>query len=474
LLPWQEAFVHKLFTTRAGRRIYRRAYLEIPRKAGKTSLCSGLALYLLTADGEPGAEIIGAATQREQARIMLEIAKAMVRRSPELSERVALYRDAIVMPATESVYKVVSREAPREHGLNPHAILFDELWAQPDRDLWEALTTAQGARAQPICIAITTAGYDRTSLCWSEHLYAQGVLNGQIDDPTYLPVLYGANPDADWTAPDTWRRANPSLGQTVDEAFYAQECRRAQQSAAYENTFRRLFLNQWTEQSSRFLSLEAWLACSSTVSDAELLGVPAFGGLDLGELDDCSSFVIVFLLADGRVAVRARHWWPESIVETAPHRPYTQWQRQGALTLTQGNATDYGHVEAEVAALCRQYDVREIAFDPRFARMMAQRLEGQGLLMVEQPQGYQLNEPLRRLLGLVRSGQLCHGGEPMLAWEAANLVVRTGQKGELRPDKQRAAEKIDGMVALVMALNRAIIRPTEEVSAYADRGLFTV
>jgi phage terminase large subunit-like protein len=475
-LAWQERFIHDLFdTSRAdGLRQYRRAYLEIPRKAGKTSLCSGLALYLLTSDREPGAEIIGAATGRGQARIMLEIAKAMVRASPDLSQIVGVYRDQLVVERTESVYKVVSREAPREHGLNPHAILFDELWAQPDAELWEALITAQGARRQPLAIAITTAGYDRASLCWSEHQYAEAVRAGTVQDDAYLPVLYGAPAEADWTAPATWHAANPSLGETVAEAFYAAECQRAQQSPAYENTFRRLFLNQWTEQASRFLPLEAWRACGTRIDEAELVGHAAFGGLDLGMSDDLSAFVIVFLLPDGRVAVRARFWIPETTLQVRTLRPYAAWQRAGAVVVTQGNVTDLDLVEAEVAELCQQYAVREVAYDRRFASQLAQHLQGHGVAMIDQAQGYQLNEALRKLLELLQSGRLCHGGDPVLDWMAGNMVVRQGQQGELRPDKERATEKIDGIVALAMALERVIRQPRDdggETSAYADHGL---
>ena len=400
----------------------------------------------------------------------------MIEANPRLRRHVEIYQRAIVRPATGATYKVLSADVPTKHGLNLHGVLFDELHAQPNRELWEVLTTVTAARRQPLTVAITTPGYNRTSIGWEVHEYGCRVRDGTIRDPSFLPAIYTTAGDDDWTAPTTWARACPSLGSTLSVAYLEQECERARASPAYENTFRRYFCAQWVEQISRRLPMEAWQACAASVPDPELAGVPAFAGLDLGQSDDFSAFVIAFLLPDGRVALRTRYWLPVSALEAHPLRPYAQWRRTGLLVVTEGNVTDYDQVEAEVGQLCRQYAVREVAYDQRFASQLALHLPGQGVTMIDQPQGYQLNEALRKFLELVQSNKLCHGGDDILTWMASNAVVRHGQQGGIRLDKEKASEKIDGVSSLAMALSRLIRAPAEEaVSAYADgHGLFIV
>lgn len=479
LLPWQEAIIRALFGTLRpdGLRQYRRCYLEIPRKNGKSALAAGIALYLLLGEDEPGAEIYSAAVDREQAAIVFRSAREMVEASPVLMEHVELYRNVILRPATGGTYRVLSADVATKHGLNAHGIIFDELHAQPDRELWDVLTTATGARRQPLTVAITTAGYDRHTICWDQHEYAERVLNGVFTDAEFYGLLYAASREDDWTSPATWAKANPSLDRTISSEYLASECLRAQRSPAYLNSFLRYHLNVWTEQISRWMPMEAWRACGGVeVADEDLVGLPAFGGLDLGVTEDFSAFVIVFLLADGRVALRARYWLPSAAVLAHPERPYAVWERTGALQVSEGNATDLDAVEADVFAWCRRFGVAEVAYDAKHATGLALHLQNQGLTMIDQPQGVQLNEPLRKILELVHAGKLVHGDEAILTWMASNMVVRTNYKGEMRPDKDSAGDKIDGMVALAMAIGRAIRHQTgTEESAYADgHGLVTV
>lgn len=476
-LAWERDLLARVFgTTRVdGRRQFRRVYVEIPKKNGKSALAAGIALYLLLGEDEPGAEIYSAAADRDQARLVFAAARGMLDLNPALAESVQVYRDSIVRPATGGVYKVLSADVPTKHGINAHGIIFDELHAQPNRALWDTLLGATAARREPLTIAITTAGYDRTSVCYEQHDYATKVRDGVIEDEEFLPVIWAADPEDDWAAPATWKKANPSLGITIREDFLSAECRRAKASPAYENAFKRFHLNLWTEQVSRWLPVEAWLACDAAIPDEDLAGVPVYGGLDLGETDDLSAFVLVFVLADGHVATRSWFWLPAKTVETKPLRPYVVWQRQGKLTVTEGNTTEEAVIERDVLAACQAYGVREVAFDKRFAHGLAQRLIGAGVTMIDTPQGFQLNEALRKLLGLVMEKELAHGGDPVLTWMASNVVVRTGIRGEIRLDKPSAAEKIDGIAALTMALDRVIRHDaTEEVSAYADHGLITV
>lgn len=477
LLPWEVDLIERAFGTvhRDGRRKYTKVYLEIPKKNGKSALAAGLALYLLLGENEPGAEIYSAAVDREQAGIVFAQARAMVEANPELLEHCQLTKNTIVRKDTGGFYRVLSADVDTKHGINASGIVIDELHAFPNRNLWDTLQGSTAARRQPLTIEITTAGYDRTSVCWDEHDYAVKVRDGVIDDPTFLPIIYAAEPGDDWTAAPTWRKANPSLGVSVREDFLAQQCKRAQQSPAYENAFKRYHLNLWTEQFSRWLPIEAWMACGAELPDDQLYGVPAYAGLDLGVQHDFSALVIAFALADGRVALRARYWLPRQALIEQPHRPYHVWERQGRLTLTDGTVTDLDRVEADVLAECQRYSVREVAYDQHFATQLAQHCTNAGLTMVDQQQGFALNEPLRKVLALTQEGRFAHGGDPILTWMASNMTVKTGTRGEVRPAKESAGDRIDGIVALAMAVGRMIRHEgAVEESHYADHGLFTV
>lgn len=246
-----------------GTRRYRMALIEIPRKNGKTQMAAAFALYLLLADEEIGAEVYSAAADKDQARLVFGEAKRMLQSSPRLSEKVAdgtiqVFKDAIFVPGTQSVYRALSSDAPTKHGLNPHGVVVDELHAHHDRELWDVLTTAQGTRTQPLTVAITTAGYDRTSVCYDLHEYARKVRDKIVDDPTFYSAYYGAPDDADWTDRSVWRSANPALGDFLSEEFLATEFRQASELPARQNAFRQLYLNQWVSQSTRWVDLALW------------------------------------------------------------------------------------------------------------------------------------------------------------------------------------------------------------------------
>jgi len=249
LAPWQGQFIRDLFgwKRKDGTRKYRTAYVEVPRKNGKSTLCAGIALLLLFADNEPGAEIYSAAADRQQAGIVFSVAKEMLARSADLAGMANAYQSSIAVPATASSYRAISADAFTKHGLNSHGVIFDELHAQKNRELWDVLTTSTGSREQPLVVAITTAGHDKHSICWEQHDYAVKVRDGVIDDPAFLPVIFAADEEADWTDEKVWQQANPNLDISLSRDYLRAECKRAQEVPAYENTFRRLHLNQWTE-----------------------------------------------------------------------------------------------------------------------------------------------------------------------------------------------------------------------------------
>jgi phage terminase large subunit-like protein len=478
LLPWQEQIVRRLFGTvrRDGLRQYRRTYIEVPRKNGKTSWAAGLGLYLLLADGEEGAEVYSAATDREQAGIMFGLAKAMVEANPALLAEVEIYQRAIVRKATGAVYRVLSADVPTKHGLDAHGILFDELHAQPNRELWDVLTTAVGARRQPLIIAITTAGSDRNSICWEQHDYARRVLDGRIEDPSFLPVIYGADPAADWTLPETWAQANPSLGKTLKREYLATECQRAQQIVGYQNTFKRLHLNLWTEQDDRWLDIALWDRGATPLPD-DLAGRPCWGGLDLAVTHDLTAFVLIWQREEGGYYARPWFWLPAAKLAERARKdrvPYQAWQEAGFLRVTEGNVTDYDVIREDLRELAESYAIQEIGYDRWNSTQLVTQLQADGATMVPIGQGFQsMAAPTRELERLLLEGSLVHGGTPVLRWMVGNVAIERDAAGNQKPSKRKSRERIDGVVALIMGLSRAMLAGAED-SAYADHRLVVV
>ena len=478
LLPWQADIVRALFGWKRsdGLRKYRRAYVEVPRKNGKSNLAAGIGLYLLFSDGEPGAEVYSAASDRDQAAIVFEAASSMVEESPELLEQSEPYRRSIVIPKSRSSYKVLSSDVKTKHGLNAHGIIFDELHTQPNRDLWDVLTTSTGSRRQPLTFSITTAGFDRHSICWEIHDYAVKIQDGIIDDPEFLPVIFAAPDDADWTDPAVWALANPSLDVTISREYLEAECNRAQETPGYVNTFRRLHLNQWTESSSRWLDLGAWNECGEPIDPAELEGESCWGGLDLSTTTDLSALVLVFPRDPG-YAVLAWFWVPEETMRLRSRRdrvPYDIWAREGYIEATEGNVVDYDFIREKINSLGAQYRIQQIGFDPWNATSLVNDLMADGAKMVAVRQGYaSLTAPSKELEKLVVARELFHGDNPVLRWCAANVVVQQDPAGNLKPSKDKSTERIDGIVALVIALSRAI-DGDETGNVYDERGLLTL
>jgi phage terminase large subunit-like protein len=474
LLPWQADVTRKIFgwKRRDGSRKYRRVYIEVPRKNGKSQWAGGIGNYLLFADGEAGAEVYSAAADKEQAAIVFNAAKDMLESAPSLVKRSTALRRSIVVEGTKSSYKVLSSDVKTKHGLNASGIIFDELHTQPNRDLWDVLTTSTGARWQPLTVAITTAGYDRHSICWEQHDYAVKVMEGTIDDPSFLGVIYSAPDDADWSDPDVWEQANPSIDVTILRDYLQTECDRAKETPGYVNTFRRLHLNQWTESSSRWLNMEAWNECGEPINPAELEGQACWGGLDLATTTDLAAFALVFPRDEG-FATLMHFWTPEETIAArarADRVPYDMWAREGWIEPTNGNVIDYGFIRKRINELSEKYRIQEIGFDPWNATGLVNDLMEDGANMVVVRQGYlSLNAPAKELEKLVASRQLSHGGNPVLTWCAANVVVEMDPAGNLKPSKAKSTERIDGIVALIIALSRAIVG--EGNSVYEERGL---
>ena len=483
LIDWQERIIRDLFGVIKpnGYRQFNTAYVEIPKKMGKSELAAAVALLLCCGDGEQRAEVYGAASDRQQASIVFDVAADMVRMCPALNKRVKILgaTKRIVYEPTNSFYQVLSAEAYSKHGFNIHGVVFDELHTQPNRKLYDVMTKGSGdARMQPLYFLITTAGTDTNSICYEQHQKAKDILEGRKIDHTFYPVIYGAEQDEDWTNEEVWKKANPSLGITVDIEKVRDACESAKQNPAEENTFRQLRLNQWVKQAVRWMPMQKWDECSFEVDPAELEGRVCYGGLDLSSTTDISAFVLVFPPRDDteKYMVLPYFWIPEENMQQRvlkDHVPYDVWERQGVLQATEGNVIHYGFIEKFIDDLGKKYNIKGICFDRWGAVQMSQNLEALGFEVVAFGQGFKdMSPPTKELMKLVLEKRIAHGGHPVLRWMMDNIFIRTDPAGNIKPDKEKSTEKIDGAVALIMALDRAIRMGNDEgKSVYDERGL---
>jgi len=446
-----------------------------------SELAAAVALYLLFGDGEPGAEVYGAAADRFQASIVYNVAAQMARQEPALTKRSRVLDSIkrIVVYSSNSFYQVLSAEAFTKHGLNVHGCIFDELHTQPNRELFDVLTKGSGdARRQPLYFLITTAGIDRNSICWEVHEKARQILNGTREDPTFYPVLYGLDDDEDWGDEVNWYKVNPSLDAIIDIEKVRAHYHEAKQSKTEENVFRQLRLNQWVKQSVRWMQLDKWDASDGKVDTEKLKGQPCYAGLDLSSTTDLTALCLVFPQADGTYDILAHFWIPEETMRERERRdrvPYTNWVEQGYVTATPGNVIDYGFVQQTLEGYASEYDIKEVAFDRWGATKLSQDLTNAGFTMVEFGQGYKsMSAPTKELETLVLGRRLRHGGNPVLRWNIDNLVVKQDPAGNIKPDKQKSTQKIDGAVALIMALDRATRHSEAETSIYETEGLMII
>ena len=484
LLPWQKEIIRNLFgvVKEDGYRQFTTGYVEIPKKQGKTELGAAIALYMLIADGEWGAEVYSCAADRAQASLIYQVAVDMIGLSPALRKRLKIVgsQKRIVYPAMNSFYQVLSSEAFSKHGINPHAVLFDETHVA-NREMFNVMTHgAADARRQPVNFLITTAGNNRHSIGFEIHQKAEDIIEGRKHDQSFYPTIYGAKEDEDWTDPKVWRKANPSLDVTVPEEKMAIACENAKQNPAEENLFRQLRLNQWVKQSIRWMPMEKWDLCNSKVNPEELVGRVCYGGLDLSSSIDITAFVLVFppRNKDENYIILPYFWIPEenmSLRVRRDHVPYDTWEQQGYIKNTEGNVVHYGFIETFIEELGTKYNIREIAFDRWGAVQMTQNLDGMGFTVVPFGQGYKdMSSPTKELMKLTLEKKISHGGNPVLRWMMDNIHIKMDPAGNIKPDKEKSTEKIDGAVATIMALDRAIRNEGNGGSVYDERGILVL
>ena len=485
LIDWQEQIIRDLFGILKpnGYRQFNTAFIEIPKKQGKSELAAAVALLLTCGDGEERAEVYGCAADRQQASIVFEVAADMIRMCPSLNRRckiLAATKRIIYLP-TNSFYQVLSAEAYSKHGFNIHGVVFDELHTQPNRKLFDVMTKGSGdARMQPLYFLITTAGTDTKSICYETHQKAKDILEGRKVDPTFYPVIYGADIDDDWTDPKVWKKANPSLGITVGIDKVRDACESAKQNPAEENTFRQLRLNQWVKQAVRWMPMDKWDACKKDFDMKFLEGRLCYGGLDLSSTTDITAFVLVFppIEGDDNYYILPFFWIPEENMEARvlkDHVPYDIWERKGFIETTEGNVIHYAYIEKYIEDLETKYNIKEIAFDRWGAVQMTQDLDNMGLTVIPFGQGFKDMSPsTKELMNLVLGKQIKHNGNPVLHWMMDNVCVRTDPAGNIKMDKSKSTEKIDGAVATVMALDRALRNSKGNESVYDNRGLLFI
>lgn len=486
--PFQEAIIANLFgwqmkdpDTGATVRRYREILLYIPRGNGKTVFAAVLCLIVLFLDKEPGMQVYGAAASRDQAGLLYRHAKAMVNQAPALDKRAKIY-DATKCITLRldplSFYRAIAAEAPTSHGFKAHAAFVDELHALPNRELVDVLKSSMGTRTQPITFFLTTADWMRESICNEVYEYACRVRDNSQDknlgtnDPRFLPVIFEAQKDDDWKSEAVWAKANPNLGVSVKLSFLRDECKRACEVPAYENTFRRLYLNQRTEQDTRAIPMDQWGACGREADPLEwrkaalerLRGKQCFAGLDLGATNDLTALVLLFY-DEKPYAVLPFFWATEDAVERRRKNrvPYDLWVSQGLMTATEGNVTDYDVVRTDVNKLADAYGIRDLAIDRLFqGAQLATQLMADGLNVTAFGQGFaSMAAPAKRLLELIAAGELDHGNNPVLTWMAGNASSKQDPAGNIKFDKSTSGDKIDGIVALTMAVGRAELTLSE-------------
>jgi phage terminase large subunit-like protein len=483
LLPWQwNDLVAPAYGWKRsdGTRRFRRVGCGVPKKNGKSTLLAGLSIYSMCADLEAGAEIYSAAADRAQASIIFDEAANMVEASPELLARIDVIKSGKRMwfDRTKSSYKALSADVPTKEGLNIHHLLFDELHAQKKRDLWQALKYGGAARTQPLYWWISTAGYDRASLCWDQWQYAKAIIAGRTIAVDFLPCIYEADPSEDWTAESTWRRVNPSYGITLNAADFASDCLEAQSSIVAENAFKRYRLNMWTQQDMKWLRMDRWYACGADYDFDALKGQPVIACFDLASTTDIAACNFTMLhpkTATAQYTTWPVFWCPESCAQQRIRESRHQiddWIAEGHIRVTPGDIIDYDAILADFIAMAKQVKVRCVALDPWNATQFGLDLKGAGFKVYNVRQGYQTLSPAsKELETLILSGRLRHPNHPVLDWMVDNTAVEMDPAGNIKPSKRRSSEKIDGTVALIGGLAAWLAVERVKPSVYEKKGI---
>ena len=475
LEDWQKKIIGDLFGWKEenGLRKYRTAFIEIPRKNGKSTLCAAIGLYMLFSDDERGSEVYSAAGDRAQAGIVFEIAKRMIITNAELTKRSKVFRNSITNESKGNFYQAISSDSKTKHGFNANCIIFDELHTQPNRDLWDTLLTSTGSRRQPLCIAITTAGYDRQSICYEVYDYAKKIKDEIIEDSSFYSSIYEADLDDDITDEEVWKKANPNYGISLRKEYMKRESQRAVDVPSYQNTFKRLMLNIWTDSQTAWIGAKEWELCQGDIDLKELKNKECWAGLDLASTRDISALVLLFK-EDEKFIVVPYFFIPEDNAKKRSERDkvdYITWQNQNHLTFTNGDVADYNFIKEKIMELGKEFRIQSICYDRWNASQLVIDLTNEGVPMEPFGQGFQsMAAPSKQLESLILSKQILHNGNPVLKWMISNTVMEEDAAGNIKPSKKKSSEKIDGVVSLIMSLG-SYMTEGDVSSVYNERGL---
>jgi phage terminase large subunit-like protein len=471
LEPWQVFILTTVYgwVKPDGKRRFRRAYIEVPRGSGKSALSSAVALYMLAADGEGGAEVYSLATTRDQARIVFGDAQAMARRSAGFRTRfgVGVGAHNIHVLANGSKFEALSAEGSTLDGLNIHFGCIDELHAHKTRTVYDVVETGTGKRDNSLLWVITTAGSNRSGICYEVRTFVTRLLDRVFDDDSQFGIVYGLDDGDDWALEASLIKANPNWGISVRPEVLLPLQAKAMQMPSAVNNFKTKHLNEWVNADTAWMDMRAWDRCADSALDLDAyLGQPCWIGLDLASKTDIAALLLVFshMEIDGAFAVFGRYYLPEDTVHATGNSQYPGWMASGRLTVTPGNVIDFSWIEADLSDFASRFAVQAVAFDPFQATQLSTRMLAEGLPMIEvRPTVLNFSEPMKTLEALVLQEKLIHDGDPVLGWMASNVVAHLDAKDNIYPRKERPENKIDGIVALIMGLSRAITPGTNVV-----------
>lgn len=480
LLDWQVFLLTTVFgwVNEEGKRRYKTAYVEVPRKQGKSTLSSGVALYCGFVEGEGGAEVYAAAVNRDQAKIVWGDAKQMVMRCKPFQDKfdVKAAAHSVFSETTGSSFKALSRDMGGNlDGLNIHCAIVDELHGHPKRDLWEVIETGTGAREQPLIWAITTAGFNLAGICYEQRSYVQKILSGSVEDDSYFGIIYTIDDGDDWTEETSWIKANPSWGVSVNPDDIKRKAKKAMETASAVNGFLTKHLNVWVSSSVAWMNMLALKACEDTsLTPQQYQDSPVWIGVDLASRLDISAVSLIFRRSENDWALFTECFLPEDTVHESPNSQYQGWVRDGTIVATDGNTTDYAVIEARLRELCEQYNVQGILFDPYQATYIMTKLAEDGLPVQGYPNSVRnMASPMAELEAMVMAKKIKYDGNPCLTWQFSNVVAKQVQDDYFVPRKEIPQNKIDSVVAAIMALGKAM-EDTVEDSIYESRGILTL
>ena len=477
LEEWQKKIISNLFGWKnkdTGFRKYRTCYIQIPRKNGKTTLCASIGLLMLFADRERGGEIYAAAGDRNQANIIFDIAKQMIMNNPELTKRGKVFRNSIVNESKGNFFQAISSDSSTKHGFNASCILMDEMHVQKNRDLWDTLLTSTGARTEPLCIAITTAGFDKQSICYELYDYASKVRDGVIDDPTFYSVIYEATDGDDIQDEEVWKKCNPNYGISLRKEYMERESQRAVDVPSYQNTFKRLMLNLWTDSQSVFIPHSDWMKCHANFNYDKLKGMECWGGLDLASTRDLSALTLVFRVDDKFVILPFIFVPKENAIKRSKRDgvDYLTYMREGDVIATEGDVQDYSFIRAKINELSEIYRIQSISYDRWGAtNLILQLINEDGIPMSPLGQGFvSLSAPTKSVEREILAGNIIHNNNKCMNWCLSNVVIQEDPAGNIKPSKNKSKERIDPFVSLICAFAEMMSEEQSD-SIYDNRGL---